>query len=65
MASLTEEVKSDHKLLGYFDYKNGIIFAFILCLFAVGFVFVMFDEEERTKFLIVAGFNILCLGVTY
>ena len=38
MASLTEEVKSDAKLLGYFDYKQGIIACAIFVLIAISFV---------------------------
>ena len=65
MASLTEEIKSDHKLLGYFDYKNGIILSCVLCLIAIIFVFIMFDEVVRMKYVVVIGFNLMCLGVTY
>ena len=65
MVTLTEEVKSDAKLLGYFEYKTGLIVCFVLLLIALGLVFAMFDEEQRFKYLIVGAFNVMCLAVTY
>ena len=65
MSSLTEEVKSDAKLLGYFDYRTTILVCVAFLCAAMIMVYFQVDDEQVLKYGVVAGFNLLCLGVTY
>ena len=65
MASLTTEVKSDAKLLGYFEYRSGIIACVILLLIAIGLAITLFEEEKQPLYIMLAIFNMMCLGLTY
>ena len=53
------------KLLGLVSYNYGIMFGVLLTVLGTLWVCVSFEEEDRTRFLTIAAFNLSCLGVTY
>ena len=43
----------------------GIIIGVALTMLGAFWVCVSFEEQDRTRFLTIAAFNLSCLGVTY
>ena len=59
------ETPPESKLLGIIDYRSGILFGLALTLGATLWVCLMYEEEQRNRFLAIAFFNFVCLGVTW
>ena len=53
------------KLLGLISYNTGILIGAALTLLGTLWVCISFEEQDRTRFLTIAAFNLSCLGVTY
>ena len=53
------------KLLGLISYNYGIMIGVALTVLGTLWVCISFEEEDRTRFLTIAAFNLSCLGVTY